>query len=130
LNVKLEETKSAAESQISIARAQLEASTKESNDAKKLLEGEVKNLLAKVRIFESEKGNEARKVETSIQDLDDDKRIGETVAAPPSHNEEGSSFSSGVDVNSPIRTDVKGNGDEDEDEDGGWGEDWSDDEEV
>ena len=128
LNVKLEETKSAAESQISIARAQLEASTKESNDAEKLLEAEVKNLLAKVRIFESEKGNEARKVETSIQDLEDDKRIGETVASPLSPNEEGSSFSSGVDVHSPVRTDVKENGDEDED--GGWGEDWSDDEEV
>ena len=127
LNEKLEESKANAEKQMIDVSAQYESSTMELREMKIQLESEVKNLFANICVLERGKENaenEARNLKKALQELEEEIKRNGQVASPSSPNQ--GSFSSGVDVQSPVSTEIKEN--RDVEEDGGWGEDWSDDE--
>jgi chromosome segregation ATPase len=135
LKKSLEESKRFASEQSSEFTSILESSKSMFDETKTKLEAEVANLKAKVETLQTEKKELENKVSVLLSKVDEnqssdknDKFVCESPT-PSSPNNEGSSFSSGVEVHQPSAS-VSDMKDCDEDaEDDGWGDDWSDDDE-
>jgi Chromosome segregation ATPases len=133
LKKNLEESKRIASDQSSELSSTLELSNATIDKTRTTLEAEISKLNSKVEILENEKGkflNEIAFLKNKIdeyQSTDRNDKFTCESPTPSSPNNEGSSFSSGVEVHQPSASpsEVKEcDGDADDD---GWGDDWSDD---
>lgn len=134
LKKSLEESKLFASQQSAELSSMLETSKSTLDETKKKLETEVTNLNSKVeslerekKVFENEVALLKRKLDEN-QVNDENAKVPCESPSPSSPNNEGSSFSSGVEVHQSSASASEINDGDGDAEDDGWGDDWSDDE--
>jgi chromosome segregation ATPase len=130
LEKRLEETKHVSSERIDQLTSELETSKLMFQESKEEFEEKVAQLKSKLQLLDIENKmfeNRATSLKTERNVLHDTNQS-EVITSLPSSPNEGSSFSSGVEVQQPSSS-TKGNKDCDgAAEDDGWGDDWSDDE--
>mmetsp|Transcript_265 Transcript_265/g.437 ORF Transcript_265/g.437 Transcript_265/m.437 type:complete len:977 (-) Transcript_265:217-3147(-) len=134
LEKSLAESKLFASQQSAELSSMLETSKSIFDETKKKLETEVANLNSKVESLEKEKitvENELSLLKSKLDEYqvnDENGKVTCESPSPSSPNNEGSSFSSGVEVQKTSASALDMNDGDGDAEDGGWGDEWSDDE--